>query len=690
MSIEIIDILKPKNGLSFKLIEDIDIAVQGYTSLADAVSHFVTTESIQQIINAALSGKQDTLSSAQLEACNSGITSELVAQISLNTTAIAGKADSTDLTTATTNLQAQIDNIVSGSTADSEVINARVGVDGNNYATLKSRLDAEENATNKMLGSFTNITSQLIEHYYIPTTDPIDVTDRNYQTDWTCGVFDCAEGDIFRVVGTGGVSYRMWTFIDTDGHVLTQAAEMPDYTVSHDYKIVAPANAVKLVVNFRTVSVSCSAYKFSYRFADKAEYQQDLAVVNNKVGMLIHNKKTMYTDVGLTAGYFVKSDTGELSPNASYYASDYIDVSNMDSIILYQANQSAYYNAQKVYMGNFGNITETLMEETTFAIPEGAKYIRCSVYETRINTAYYISHDKTSSFDDDYVLSFRMSDIENDAGYVKNNIFYVGSTREITTLRAGIAEAIKVPNSTVYVDAGVYDLTTEFAAEIQAAGEAQYGIRLKNGVHVIFSSGAKVIAKYTGGDTNVETYFAPFYADNQHGVVSNFVLENLDIESENTRYCVHDECGGSSGAYTHRYINCKMSNDNVDSAIGKGYYPQCIGGGLGQYGYIDIEGCYFKTKRAETERTTCVSYHNNYYANSKSNINVRDCYFDDYGTFRVTHYGSSTDVSQAIICNCSLGLAPYIEHEQGSQGPENMNLRAYLNDVRNSEPPAQT
>ena len=104
MSIEIIDILKPKNGLSFKLIEDVDIAVQGYDSLADAVSHFVTLEGIQQIINAALSGKQDKLTTAQLAACNSGITSELVAQISLNTTAIAGKADASSLATVATRL----------------------------------------------------------------------------------------------------------------------------------------------------------------------------------------------------------------------------------------------------------------------------------------------------------------------------------------------------------------------------------------------------------------------------------------------------------------------------------------------------------------------------------------------------------------------------------------------------------
>lgn len=155
----------------------------------------------------------------------------------------------------------------------------------------------------------------------------------------------------------------------------------------------------------------------------------------------------------------------------------------------------------------------------------------------------------------------------------------------------------------------------------------------------------------------------------------------MDIESKNTKYCVHDECGGTTGSFTHKYINCRMSMDNTnpDTTL----YPQCIGGGLGQHIYIDIVGCYFKSKKGETKKTSTVSYHNNSDADSKSNINVRNCYFDGFGTFRVTHYGDSTDVSEAIINNCSLGTQAYIEHEGGTTGNENMKLISYMNEVRN-------
>jgi lysophospholipase L1-like esterase len=155
--IEIIDILKPKNGGSFKLIDAIDVAIEGYTSLADCVSHMATTAMIEAI-NAVLSGKQDKLTTAQLTAVNSGITSELVTQIGTNTTAIAGKADASDLdttnadlTSAVANLQGQIDLIVTPATSDAEVQNARVDVEGVSFSTLKARLDEEEANNNEVL-----------------------------------------------------------------------------------------------------------------------------------------------------------------------------------------------------------------------------------------------------------------------------------------------------------------------------------------------------------------------------------------------------------------------------------------------------------------------------------------------------------------------------------------------------------
>ena len=60
-----------------------------------AVNSGITSELVTQIgtNTSAIAGKQDALSSSQLAAVNSGITSELVTQIGTNTSAIAGKQD---------------------------------------------------------------------------------------------------------------------------------------------------------------------------------------------------------------------------------------------------------------------------------------------------------------------------------------------------------------------------------------------------------------------------------------------------------------------------------------------------------------------------------------------------------------------------------------------------------------------
>ena len=171
MAVVVIDTIKPKNNGTFPVVEAADVKITDSQRLdaalnakanqsdVSALQTAVAGKASQADLNAlstTVAGKQNALNTAQLTACNSGITSTLVGQISTNTTAIAEKANASDVTTATANLQAQIDEIVTPVTQDAEVQNARVGSDGTSYTTLKQRLDAENLELQDNIDDFTD------------------------------------------------------------------------------------------------------------------------------------------------------------------------------------------------------------------------------------------------------------------------------------------------------------------------------------------------------------------------------------------------------------------------------------------------------------------------------------------------------------------------------------------------------
>ena len=268
--------------------------------------------------------------------------------------------------------------------------------------------------------------------------------------------------------------------------------------------------------------------------------------------------------------------------------------------------------------------------------------------------------------------------------------FFVGSNRAFTRLRDGVAEAIKYPNSKVYIDSGTYDLLSEFSTEITNDLTSQYGIKLENGVHLIFSSGAKVTANYSGSSVNVANYFSPFYLgdvnynflnDDRVNSIKGFTLENLDISAGNVRYCVHDEGGEINSKVTTKYISCRMTRTEDGTS-----YIQCIGGGCAKNHYVYIENCYFESLAIST-LSPLVSYHNNgnsNISNAQSNIFISNCYFATNGTFRVTYHGTSTLLSKAYCNNNSLAGNPIIKHEVSTDTdkPENFILISYNNEVR--------
>lgn len=152
MPVNIIDTLKPKNGLNFPVVEAIDVFVEDYENLADAISHFATD--------------------AMIEAIN---------------IVLSGKANTSDVNTAVANLQGQINQIVISASAEAvvapEVAAARVGDDGTEYTTLKERLDAENTALTEAVSNtsadvtlFQSIPTATVNGKYISASTGAQVT----------------------------------------------------------------------------------------------------------------------------------------------------------------------------------------------------------------------------------------------------------------------------------------------------------------------------------------------------------------------------------------------------------------------------------------------------------------------------------------------------------------------------------
>lgn len=256
-------------------------------------------------------------------------------------------------------------------------------------------------------------------------------------------------------------------------------------------------------------------------------------------------------------------------------------------------------------------------------------------------------------------------------------VFYCGSTREYTTIVSAVQEAVKQANSIVYVDDGVYDLYNEFGADYFANysyASNGGGLQLYNGIRLIFSANSKVVFNYTGSNTEVMENFSPFNAKYNSG---GYTIENATIECSNCRYCIHDEHAGDYNYYETHIIRCNLYMDNTSNTAFSNYY--CIGGGLGGCGIVELRDSIINTVLPqEVTRYEPVYWHNHDRASVRSYVVITGNYFvNDKTSVTVTYRGSSTDVTEVLISNNSLGLAVGIP-----SGDHNVKMRVFNNEVR--------
>lgn len=260
----------------------------------------------------------------------------------------------------------------------------------------------------------------------------------------------------------------------------------------------------------------------------------------------------------------------------------------------------------------------------------------------------------------------------------QNYIIHCGQGQKYTRLRDAIAAAVAIENSKVIVHPGVYDLAEEFAEEIN--NHSGTGILLHNGVHVTFTTGCYVKCEIDVSNEWAYSNFEPFHA------YKDFTLENAHIVCRNTRYCVHDELSGAS-TYHHRYINCHMEYTNEHESAN---FTQCIGGGMGEHGYIEIIGGYYKSSSnyyqshyvSADDMQQPITFHNGVSATCDGKIVIKDVFLADKGYFRFGMYGSSNKITPIYISGCRMYKAPFLMNEQWNESQvQNMEVIAWNNEI---------
>lgn len=167
----------------------------------------------------------------------------------------------------------------------------------------------------------------------------------------------------------------------------------------------------------------------------------------------------------------------------------------------------------------------------------------------------------------------------------------VGSQNcDFTSLITAIKYAVSQGNVTLELANETFDVSNE----VDYVNDRE-GIKIGNGLILKGKANTEIICNYTGNNGMIQRDFSLFRA-----MPSDYILENITLKATNIRYCVHDECSGTTTPYEHKYINCNMYHDSSNA---QWRTSQCIGGGFGTNATCIVDSCVFESV-AQYESTT--------------------------------------------------------------------------------------
>lgn len=402
-------------------------------------------------------------------------------------------------------------------------------------------------------------------------------------------------------------------------------------------------------------------------------------------------------NTSITQGYYFSN--GSAKENSSYCYTELLPISSLGL----KTNMKYYINSDnlesyQIFLNFYKNLNfykgQTVGKDNiNFTIPDGCTHIIFSTKTDNMSKLQITEGDEQISFTKNGIWKFnkefkeiieindRINKIES---FLQNKKYYVKKSggADFTSLLECLLIATETLDSVVYVDSGEYDLQQEFIDKYGASywdnisySTSKGGLELKNRVKIVFSENAKIIFNYNGSNSEVLSKFSIFNAGRL-----GFTLVNCTIESSNCRYCVHDERNTEEDSYENNYINCSFKQDN--SLNSSWHSKQCIGGGLGVNGTINIKDCKFESIGINNGYGI-VSYHNSLSISAKSKLTLTGNYFKGNSTFRLSGYGQAEQISTALVSNNSFG-AEIVHTKETESSRQNTEILSWNNEIRNS------
>lgn len=325
-------------------------------------------------------------------------------QMKSNENNILLKANTSDVNTAATNLQAQIDQIAQAAgtgTADTEVAQARVAEDGTTYLTLKARLDAgdakAEHLTKDLEIKTENVLSQISDKEYtaIELTktsgkilssngEVIDGGSNYYVSD----LIDISSYSVVFVTAQSGYNNRIFALYDTNGEFVSDyQGGTSAFKEIADYELVVP-ESVKYIRLSQWYTITPMACRYAtYAPAGVSELRNDISETAKEV-LAIENEVLTTERGGIeyntTAGYVISSDGTVKSTRSSYAISEEIPIAEYKKVyISASANYAnllyAFYDENAIFISgeaSVGSETGTTIENKEVAVPANAVTLR--------------------------------------------------------------------------------------------------------------------------------------------------------------------------------------------------------------------------------------------------------------------------------------------------------------------------